>query len=192
MQKKIIIAVIILLVLVTSFVVLYYYFRGKTTEENANQANTNEVANQNQSLIQNLNQNANVSTENSDQATIRSIALAYTERYGSFSNQNDFENLEDLKIWMSKSLQKPTDAYIAGERAKNANTSVYHGYTTSALSAKIDSITNDKATVTVSARRQEVDDNTNQSKTYFQDLVLKFIKEDDAWKVNEANWQNIK
>jgi len=192
MQKKIIIVVIILLILATAFVIFYYYFRGQETNQNTNQLNVNQETNQTLNLSENLNQNANISEGSADQTTINSIASAYAERYGSYSNQNNFENLEDLKIWMSKSLQKTTDDYIVAQRAKGLANQVYHGYTTTTLSAKIDSIAGDKATVTVSTQRREVDDNTNQSKTYYQDLSLKFIKEESVWKVNEASWQSIK
>jgi len=121
-------------------------------------------------------------------ASLRSLAAAFAERYGSYSNQGDFENLEELQALMTDALAAQTDSFIAGARAEGSGTAEYVGVTTRAVNTTISGYNEDQGlgTVTVKTQREEI---TSQgSRIYYQDLVLDFVREGELWKVKTAQW----
>jgi hypothetical protein len=121
---------------------------------------------------------------------LRRLASSFAERYGSFSNLGDFENLTDLKVFMSASFAASTDAFVARERAK-PTPSEYRGFTTRALSTEVVSLDDSAGTavITVKTQRQEFTDPTAPGTVSYQDIRLGFIKEGGTWKVDSATWQ---
>jgi hypothetical protein len=121
---------------------------------------------------------------------IRQIAKSYAERYGSFSNLGDFENLVDLKVYMTASLAASTDAYIAAESQKPPAQS-YFGVTTRAINVTVSSVdeTAGTASALVKTQRQDYASGTGQPEVYYQDIVIDLKREDGVWKVDMATWQ---
>jgi hypothetical protein len=121
-------------------------------------------------------------------SSLKRLAMAFTERYGSYSNQSDFENLLDLTALMSKAMADRTESFVEGARA-NQDSTGYSGTTTRALSVKIDSYHEDAgdATLTVSAQRRSASD-TAEDRIYYQSITIEFIKIGESWKADSAIW----
>lgn len=134
--------------------------------------------------------------EVSDAEKLRSdlsrLAAAFAERFGSYSNQGNFENILDLKVLMTPKMQGWADDFIAGSKASQGNNSVYFGVTTKSVSSNITALDEGigEATVVVSTQRREASGTMSDNvKIYYQDLELKFKKINDEWKVDEATWK---
>lgn len=126
-----------------------------------------------------------------DESTgVRQLARSFAERYGSFSNQGNNENLKDLRIFMSAAMQEKTDAYIAAEAAKPP-AQTYFGITTRSINVSLDAFDEEAgtATATVKTQRQEFRTSTGQPTVYYQDVVIAFVRENGVWKVDSATWQ---
>ncbi|RLC38905.1 hypothetical protein DRH27_01075 [Candidatus Falkowbacteria bacterium] len=119
------------------------------------------------------------------------MAESFAERFGSYSNQSNFNNIVDLKLFMSEEMKEWADSYVSGQRGRQIASDIYYGITTKAVGREIREYDDDagQASVFVQTRRREATSSTsNTSKVFDQDIIIKFIKEKGAWKVDGANW----
>lgn len=115
------------------------------------------------------------------------LAASFAERYGSYSNHNDFENLKDLEVLMSDRLAAETESYIIDQLA-GGTLSEYVGVSTRALKSEVVSFSDEDggAEVTVSTQRSYSD-----GRLVFQNLYLNFVKSGEQWLVSSVNWDDV-
>lgn len=124
-----------------------------------------------------------------DENALKQMAASFAERLGSFSNQSNYGNISDLKIFMTDKMRAWADDYVVAQKEKKGDTATYFGVTTKALSSQTVSF-NDaggKAEITVKTQKREISGDNNAAVSY-QDIVVKFIKEKAIWKVDSAEW----
>ena len=133
-------------------------------------------------------------TESEDKvkAELSRIATSFVERFGSYSNQSNFENVDSLRVYMTDGMEKWSDDFVKSYRQNNPETSIYYGITTKAISTKLAGFSDKEAAFTITTQRKESTGTTDNSRIYYQDISLKFAKEQGVWKVNEAKWQETK
>ena len=103
------------------------------------------------------------------------------------------EYFKDLKMVMSRDMQAWTDSYIIKNQKSNVASDVYYGLTTKALSTNVEDFDDAKgeAVVLVETRRREAMGTTNNaSKLFNQEILITFVKENQAWRVDSAYWQD--
>jgi hypothetical protein len=125
------------------------------------------------------------------EAALRTIALTFAERFGSFSNQSNFENLNNLRDLMTVKMKGWVDNYVIEQRNNFNAEAGYYGITTQALSVIITSFDESlgRADAQVNTQRQESKGSTQNPRVYYQSLSLKLVKTDSGWKVDEAAWK---
>jgi len=118
------------------------------------------------------------------------LAAAFAERYGSYSNQSNYQNMADLKIFMSDNFQKITENSISQMVAKNLDHNIYYGITAKAVSENIQQFDNNAGTalVEVFTQRREALATTDNAATYPQSISISFVKENGVWKIDNAIW----
>lgn len=128
-----------------------------------------------------------------ERSNLRRIAAAFAERFGSFSNQSDYENIFELKVLMTARMQAWADAYVEQQRRDKQASAVYFGVTTRSISTELLEFDEElgTASVKVSTQRSEESGETLQRKVYYQELILDFIREGEIWKVDAAIWQPV-
>ena len=195
-RRKIIIAVIIILVLLASGVGFWWWLGLGQKTVGPSAGLTNEPTDFRQqipvsSAITNTNALAPLVKEVALESTLKSVARTFAERLGSYSNQGNFSNLEDLRSLMTVKMSGWADNYIAEQKAANASAGVYYGVTTLALAVNITAFDESlgRAEARVSTQRQEAKESTVNPRTFYQDLLLKLVKTAEGWKVDEAVWQ---
>lgn len=172
----------------------YRFYPGNTNtvvnQNNGNQntnAIVNAVTNSNESVGNTNEVNVNIGGEPlSDEQRVLGLARSFTERYGSFSNQNEFENLERLLIYMTPRLQKETQAFVASQEGKD--NSVYYGVTTDAVSVRLEKLEEQKAVVFVSTRRKESREGS-ATNAFSQTARIVLVKDSGEWLVDKFDWQ---
>lgn len=122
-------------------------------------------------------------------SNLKRLAAAFSERYGSFSNTSDYENLLDLKAFMTQSMADTTDDYVANARATVAASGDYFGMTTRALATDVRVLDETSGTADVVVTTQRHSSGTLGERIYYQDINVQFIKAGDVWKVSAAAWQ---
>jgi hypothetical protein len=187
-------------------VLLFMRYRktGVTNQTNTNTpVNTNQAANTN-AVVSNTN-NANTNSTNTNavitnttptttefsEASLKSIARSFAERFGTYSNQNNFENIEHLIPYMTERMKQWATNYLEEKRANPVYAGIYHGITTRSLS--IETVSYDTSTGTaefmIKTQRRESTGSTSNSQLTYQDIQIKFRRDQGIWKVDEAWWK---
>jgi hypothetical protein len=193
-RTKIIIALVVALA-VLLLAVLIWWLATRPTSPAAPLTNTDQpAAPQRLPVIQaspSTIAEENLVKEPSLDASLKAIARTFAERFGSFSNEGNFVNLEDLRSLMTATMQSSVDAYIAQELATAGAGQAYYGITTKALSANVASFDQaaGQAEVLVATQRQEAKGTTSNPRVFYQTLKLSLDTSEGSWKVNAAEWQ---
>jgi hypothetical protein len=184
-KKNQITLVVIVALLVAIILWLVYYFGTKDQLVNTQPAGNNNAQALPQTQTKPSGQGAGFSQDNLQRSQASRLAADFTERFGSYSNQNDSANLSELKLLATAKMQAKLESY----RKSAANdTAVYQGVTTKALSTTFSAFSAEQASVVVSAQRQYLTQNAAPEIKY-QDMKLSLIKKDGQWLVDEAAWQ---
>lgn len=123
-----------------------------------------------------------------DQAKINSLAISFTERYGSFSSDTGTENIEALQSFMTDNMRKQADR-VAGNNADN-QTNEFYGISTQAANVNITDFAEGAtgATVEVSTRRTETKGSADPV-LFTQTARLQLKKIGNAWRVDKFQWK---
>lgn len=126
----------------------------------------------------------------SGEADLASIGMPFAERFGSYSNQSSYENLSDLLPFMTENFKKWAQGKINEQLAKPYQP-IYQGVTTKSLSYTMKQFDEKVgiAEMDISTQRREMIGSPSNTKTYNQDITLKFVKTDDIWLVDHAQWK---
>lgn len=192
-KQKILIVVIGVLVILGLF---YWLFLREsfTPQSPTTKTNVNVVALPPVTLPNSTTVSATVpeaSAEEKLRSSISRLAAAFAERYGSYSNQGNFDNLSDLESLMTEKMWAETENFIEQSKASAGDSSVYFGITTKAISVNIASIDEGAGTakITIGTQRRESSGSMADSSTIkYEDLELFFLKVNDEWKVDTAKW----
>jgi len=116
------------------------------------------------------------------------LSSLFAVRLGSFSNQSDYGNVTDLKIFMTAGMRDWADKYITDLKAQKYS-GEYYGITTNTLTTKVLNYDDKAGTakVEVITERQESHANT-LGKAYQQKMTLDLVKNNDEWLVDNAVW----
>jgi len=192
-KQKILIVVVGVLVILGLF---YWLFLREsfTPQSPTTKTNVNVVALPPVTLPNSTTVSATVpeaSAEEKLRSSISRLAAAFAERYGSYSNQGNFDNLLDLESLMTEKMWAETENFIEQSKASAGDSSVYFGITTKAISVNITSIDEGAGTakITIGTQRRESSGSMADSSTIkYEDLELFFLKVNDEWKVDTAKW----
>lgn len=118
------------------------------------------------------------------------LATSFAERLGSFSNQSNYGNVTDLKIFMTEKMRDWADKYVAGLKAQDYS-GEYYGITTKTLTTEITSY-NEKAgtsEILVVTERQEGRADS-LSEPFRQNMTVKLVEKNGEWLVDSAYWED--
>lgn len=196
-RTKIIIAVaVVFAVLLIAMVALAPFIKKFGVGVNTN--NTNIFTNTNTTKSE-FAENKNIQADTreevltkdpSSQSVLIAIAKTFAEKFGSFSSQGNFENLQDAKYFMTPRMIDWTNQYI--EKNKKIQNTVFYGVTTKSLKEEIITLSDDEesAQVLVSTQQEEFGSEVaSRGKIIYKRLMLDFKKVNNSWKVDSAQWQ---
>ncbi len=119
------------------------------------------------------------------------LSKSFAERFGSYSNDGNFENVIDLYPLMTSSMKSWAENYVVKMRAE-IQKQTYEGTTTKAMSVSFNSLNVDEgaAETVVKTQRTEIKtvNGAQSERVYYQDLRLELVKVGDEWKIDGAYW----
>lgn len=123
----------------------------------------------------------------STSSDVVSLSKTFVTRYGSYSNEAEFANLKDVLPLMSATFARDTKAFIDSAQTPEE----LYGVTTSVVTVTVESKDEERgvAQATIMTQREEAVGSPQNTTVRYQEVVLTFVKEDDAWKVDSATWQ---
>ncbi|TAK05334.1 hypothetical protein EPO33_05210 [Patescibacteria group bacterium] len=120
---------------------------------------------------------------------LKTSGAQFAERFGTYSNQGDFQNLIDLFPLMTERMQQQTQRTIDAASAATSTPSTYVGVTTRPVTTTVVSVdeTGGRATIRVSAQRATQTGDA-QPVTRYETLTIEFRNQQNVWKVDSARW----
>jgi len=117
----------------------------------------------------------------------RQMAELFAERYGSYSNQGDYQNLRDLLPVMTARYRQETEAYL--QTAEAATGQPYVGVTSVKISTDVRSITDDDAVIAVTLQQAKTT-GTDAPVLGYRTLRMELKLVGSDWRVDKAAWEN--
>ncbi|MFH1291768.1 MAG: hypothetical protein ABIH87_01040 [bacterium] len=193
----ILVTVVVLMILAISLF-LFTFFKGSKPENNQTVdsttiESTTDLYDTGTSDIQILGQDGQIvqisnvvvepmSQEQIEKNAAEKLARIFIERYGSYSNQNEQQNIKEVEVLSTKDLWAEISKKIGGESGTK-----YVGVVTKVVTSKITLWQEISATVELYAMR-EVEEN-NKVQTSQQAVVVYMVKTDGQWLVDDFKWQ---
>jgi hypothetical protein len=110
-------------------------------------------------------------------------AELFAERYGSFSNQSEYQNLRDLLPIMTERFRRESEAKLAAVPA--GTPTQYVGVTSVKLSSKVVATDDASGRARVSVLVQETKTTASEPPTTsYKTYIVRLQKEGDEWKVD--------
>jgi protoheme ferro-lyase len=93
---------------------------------------------------------------------------------------------------MTESMKNWAENYINDARIKKTQTTIYYGIVTKAISNEVKKFDADtgQAEILIKTQRRESAGITSNSTTFYQDIIIKYAREQNVWRVDGIYWQN--
>lgn len=194
--------ILIIVLIVLIFVFAYFFFLKNGKKFNIkNPVDNKEVMSEEEKFIEMKEAEKNKIIYTYDEELEKSrqwseedfkkMAGAFTERFGSYSNHSNYENIVQSKEFMTKKMREWADAYLMELKNNSEYSGEYYGMITNVLvSPQIENFLPEsgKVEVLVSAQRFETS-GAEQERVFDQDIKVTYAKEGGEWLVDGAFWQ---
>ena len=187
-RNRIIIAVIIILLIILAVILFWYRFLRDPVVPGAvvvvDQPTTNEPTGLPEPDV---GTPPVIPSRTKQEVSVETLAMTFTERYGSYSNEAEFQNLLDLEPIITERFQAELDLLIATTEVED----YYHAYTTRVISLTINDIDEETGTasISVTTQREEAIGSPLNTTVIYQTLVLDMVKQGGVWLVDDATWE---
>lgn len=197
-QKFLIIIIILAVALIVGISIIYYVYNinqdPDTVNANANKKLTNTTTVTTNSSTTNTNSSTTETvaperTEQEEKTFILNLAKNFTERFGTYSNQNDFANLENSKVYATADMQARLDKIIDDNQKYKYQP--YFSIDAEATSATLleYEFGQDSAKAQVVAIRQETQSLPDKTTNYNQTAEVVLKKQNNTWKIDIITWR---
>lgn len=114
------------------------------------------------------------------------VARNFVERFGSFSSDTNYINIDDVMSLATDALQGRLQD-LADEARENTSES-YYGISTKAIIFTVEVETDTTMTMRVTTQRQESIDSPANTSVRNQDIRLDMVFDGDTWLVDAFTW----
>jgi hypothetical protein len=117
------------------------------------------------------------------------VARLFTERFGTFSNEDDFAGVELVRPYITDSFANWFDSGYRQKLRESYPTGNYMGETVKVLDVTMESENSNQAIALVRAQRT-IRTNGNDKVSY-QTLRLEMVKDGGVWLIDGAYWESL-
>ncbi len=114
------------------------------------------------------------------------IARTFVERFGSYSTESDYQNVEDVIVLATLDFQDDLERMAIA--ARQSDNGLYYGVSTSILTVSIESETEASASIRFTTRREEATGSPGNMSSRNQDIIISLEKVGDGWLVAGFEW----
>lgn len=177
-QRIILACFILVIVIVITLIAVFFKKRQKPEEVITpdNQQENNEVIAK------------PITKEQNERTQIISTASSFVEIYGTYSNSDNYNNIQTLYPFMTDKIKKQYSGVIENSVASD----VYYSKVTQVLSSSLMNYKNgDTAATAVISVVEKVTNSSYEEDTVQKRYVVKLIKDSNKWKVDEVKENNV-
>ncbi|EKD32794.1 MAG: hypothetical protein ACD_76C00145G0002 [uncultured bacterium] len=178
---------IVLVVLIIIILLIVLFLSGKRNAQEPNQVQDQEPATTQEeekpTLVLPIKTD---SFEQNGASAVVALAKTFSERFGSFSTESEFQNIRDVIPLATAGYSAELESMLT----LSVTSGEYYGVSTRVISTDVISL-NDAAgtaSVSVNTQRQEAKVSVQNTRVYYQTIELDFVKESGVWKVSKASW----
>lgn len=117
------------------------------------------------------------------------VARIFVERFGSYSSESNFANVDDVMSLASTGYQSTLKSLVAQYRQDLAANSGYTGVSTRVINAVLVSEAESAATFLIKTQREEAVGTPGNATLRYQDVEVDLIKVGEDWLINDLNWK---
>jgi hypothetical protein len=114
------------------------------------------------------------------------VGRIFVERFGSFSSESDYENIDDVMTLATTSLQSRLEDLA--ETARGERNDEYYGVSTRIITVKTEVATETSARFLITTQREEAIADPGNTSVRYQDIRVELLKEGDSWLVDAFTW----
>ena len=194
MNKKTIITVILILLLIAAGAsVLFWYWQSQQNSQITSDPMIDVTTDDSSKItLPSLNDPLTNETDSEprivpgDSSLIANLYY-FVERFGTYSNISDFQNVEDIKSVITDDFYNQVIANRKNLTFEETSTLEYEAYDAKVI--KVDWLDNTEiqATAKVTTRRHKITEDSNNP--FSQDIVVRLNKVNNQWLISEAVWQ---
>lgn len=122
----------------------------------------------------------------SSEVSATTVGRIFVERFGSYSTESGYTNIDDVLPLATASLQRELED-LATE-ARNEKVGDYYGVSTRIITIKTETSNETEAVFRVTTQRQESFDTPGNTSVRYQDIRVALVKEGDSWLVRSYTW----
>src|SRR3989338_240023 len=186
-RKKLYYIAIAILVFLLLLFAIWWWLYGRQPNQPPAPVNQNNPAHTLPRPTQNIPGQGALILDAGQQNAVR-LARFFTERFGTFTSQSQFESIRELSSVSTSSFSEwMIGSYVAELRRQYPSDS-YIGQTTTVLSTELAASTDNAATVNVRTQ-QRLSKGAEAPVTTSPTLVVKLVKSGEGWLVDSATWQ---
>ena len=112
----------------------------------------------------------------------------FAERYGSYSNQGDYQNLRDLLPVMTAKYRTQTEASLAAAKPQQGQT--FEGVTSVKISSEVRTYNEAAGTAVVAVTLQQEKVSGTTTTIGYRTLRMELKREGQDWRVDASRWEN--
>lgn len=118
-----------------------------------------------------------------DKAVLQQTARYFVEIFGSYSSDNNFQNLKDLQTLMTSTYWAKWEKDL-----ENITSNTAYSVWSQAMNSSIDSYTANSALATVLCKRGERQSKSEKENIFYQSAQVNLVKVNNIWLVDKVIW----
>lgn len=189
-KKKIIWISVLIILLIIIFILLLIFnpFSKKPTETIIPAGNQNQNQTPLTGTVNTLPSPSpdRIKNEEDYPLGLESLASSYAERFGSYSSDANFKNLQDLKILSTTRMVNFIDSYVV---TSTLGQDGYEAQEAKALNNQLIFLNDEKAVIMVSLQLNKYIGDQIDPTIDYSKVELTLIKNGTEWQVDEAIWK---
>jgi len=119
-------------------------------------------------------------------ASAGTVARVFVERFGSYSTESGYTNIDDVMTLTTADLQGRLQSLL--ESAQKEAQSDYYGVSTRLMASKTELSSETAVTFKISTQRQESFDSPANTSVRYQDIRVVLNKSGENWLVSDFTW----
>lgn len=117
------------------------------------------------------------------------IGRIFVERFGSYSSESNFENVDDVMSLATPSYQAELETLVASYRRQVDEADGYTGISTVVIGVTVISESETDASFLIMTQREEAVGNPGNTTLRYQNAEVSLVKSGDDWLIDDLAWK---
>jgi hypothetical protein len=173
--------ILALLLIAGLILLLIWLFSGRTVQETVE-----EVIETQEEVVETVV--PSIGSAQDAPAQPETVARVFVERFGSFSTESGYENIETILNLATSDLQERLQTIAAEARTENGQE--YYGVSTRLISLTTVSTSETEKMISITTQREEAFGSPGNTSVRYQDITVTLVQDGANWLVADFVWSS--